>query len=78
MAVDYSVETIKYLEKLFSRQKVHRPLRRQRYDPGSELILEITGVLPATPAEVKLRVEKLGLSGKNIKYKSRKGTTLRP
>jgi len=58
MAVDYSVETIKYLEKLFSRQKVHRPLRRQRYDPGSELILEITGVLPATPAEVKLRVEK--------------------
>ena len=58
MAVDYSIETIRYLEKLFYHQKVYRPLRIQRYDPGSELTLNITGVLPAALAEVKLRVEK--------------------
>ncbi|MFQ5721190.1 MAG: hypothetical protein ACE5GI_01690 [Candidatus Aminicenantales bacterium] len=58
MAVNYSVEIIRYLEKLFYSQKIHRPLRIQRYDPGSELTFNITGVLPAVPAEVKLRVEK--------------------
>jgi len=57
MAVEYSVDTIRRLEKTFFLQKVSRPLRIQRYDPGTELEYVIKGINPAIQAQVKLMVE---------------------
>lgn len=58
MTVNYSSRTIRLLEDIFHRQKVIRPLRIQRYDPGSELAYKITGVVPARLAQVRLKVER--------------------
>lgn len=57
MAVEYSVDTIRRLEKTFFLQKVSRPLRIQRYDPGTELEYVIKGINPAIQAQVKLMVK---------------------
>jgi len=55
---DYSVETVGKLAEMFSRARIHRPMRVSRYDPGAELTYEITGVVPARPAVARLVVEK--------------------
>ncbi|MFP4081727.1 MAG: hypothetical protein ACLFVG_03105 [Candidatus Aminicenantes bacterium] len=58
MAVDYSVPALRSLEEFFYGQKIIRPLRIRRYDPGAELSYQIKGVFPAKTGKVKLEVEK--------------------
>lgn len=57
MAEDCSVQTIRDLEDLFYLQKILRPIRLCRYEPGTELFYDIKGVVPATSGRVKLVVE---------------------
>ena len=58
MAEDYSVQTIRALEALFFQQKILRPIRLHRYEPGTELFYDIKGVAPSRQGRVKLIVEK--------------------
>lgn len=58
MAVEYSVQIIRELEEFFFRQKIIRPLRVQRYDPGKELVYDVQGLAPARKGQVRLKVEK--------------------
>jgi hypothetical protein len=57
MGIEYSVQTCRQLEEVFRSQKILRPFRIQRYDPGTELIYEIKGIVPARIGRVKLEVE---------------------
>ena len=58
MAVPTSAETIRQLERVFSEQKLHRPFRIKRYEPGTELRYELRGVVPDGRAAVRLEVER--------------------
>ena len=55
---DYSTEVIHQLEKRFAEQKVFRPLRIQRFDPGAVRTYDITGVAPVVHGRVTLQIEK--------------------
>jgi len=55
--VAYSVETCRALARAFDQAQVLRPMRIGRYDPGTELALEVTGVAPRRRARVRLRLE---------------------
>jgi hypothetical protein len=57
MGIEYSVQTCRQLEEVFASQKILRPFRIQRYDPGTELSYEIKSVVPARIGRVKLGVE---------------------
>jgi GNAT superfamily N-acetyltransferase len=57
MGIEYSVQTCRQLEEIFRSQKIIRPFRIQRYDPGTELSYEIKGIVPARIGRVKLEVE---------------------
>ncbi len=68
----YSIETIHNLESIFSLQNLHRPIRIQRYDPGTELTYAIQGVFPALKGKATLRIEKFvggGFAGQVYKVK---------
>ncbi|HUU59641.1 MAG TPA: hypothetical protein VMZ50_08860 [Phycisphaerae bacterium] len=56
MAVEYSVETCRRLEDAFRRAELLRPMRVDRYDAGTELVYDVTGVAPAARARVRLEV----------------------
>jgi len=58
MIAEYSVQTCRRLERMFRQADVCRPMRIARYDPGTELTYEVTGVAPANKATVRLAVEK--------------------
>ncbi len=58
MGTDYSVETIQKLEDIFTLQKLSRPLRIKRYEPGKELFYTVKGVVPAKSGSAKIRIEK--------------------
>ncbi len=58
MKAEYSVKTCKKLEEVFQSQKIFRPFRVQRYDPGTELTYEVKGVIPSGTARLTLEVEK--------------------
>jgi len=73
MEYSYSVETCRELEEVFRRKNILRPLRIQRYDPGTELSYEIKGVVPAIGARLNLEVEKFvggGYAGQVYKVKA--------
>ncbi|MFC2158197.1 hypothetical protein ACFLT9_10205 [Acidobacteriota bacterium] len=55
---DYSTEVIHQLEQRFAEQEIFRPLRIQRFDPGTVRTYDITGVVPAVHGRVTLRIEK--------------------
>lgn len=70
--MDYSVKTCLKLEEAFRAQKILRPLRIQRYEPGTELTYDIRGVVPSRLARVKLEVEQFvggGFAGQVYKVK---------
>ncbi len=72
MEYSYSAETCRELEESFRRKNILRPLRIQRYDPGTELDYMIKGVAPAIEARLKLKVEKFvggGYAGQVYKVK---------
>jgi hypothetical protein len=57
---------------LFKNQKLFRPLRIKRYDPGQELSYNIKGVFPTKPGRVKLKIEKFvggGFAGQVYKVR---------
>ena len=58
MTADYSVKTCQRLADAFADQRLYRPQRFDRYDAGAELSLEVMGVMPAVPGQVRLRVER--------------------
>ncbi len=72
MKPEYSVKTCQELEKIFRTQRILRPLRIQRYDPGTELSYEVTGVMPAGKGRLRLEVEEFvggGFAGQVYKVK---------
>ena len=54
----YSLLTLNRLKAAFSEQKLSRPLKWRRFDPGDELSYNITGVLPARSGRVHLKIER--------------------
>jgi len=58
MANEYSVDTCVALAERFRQAGVHRPMHIGRYQEGDELAYEVTGVVPARLASVRLEVEK--------------------
>jgi len=58
MGAEYSVEVCRELAGLFESAGVARPMRVERYDAGTELTYDVTGVRPAAPARVRLEVER--------------------
>ena len=72
MKPEYSVKTCQELEEIFRNQKILRPLRVQRYDPGTELTYEVKGVAPAGTGRLKFEVEEFvggGFAGQVYKVK---------
>jgi len=72
MKLEYSVKTCQELEEIFRNQKTLRPLRVQRYDPGTELNYEVKGVMPAGVGRLRLEVEEFvggGFAGQVYKVK---------
>ncbi len=57
MAAEYCVEVCKQLEKKFHDARLHRPMRIARYEPGDELVYDVTGVGQAATARVHLTIE---------------------
>ncbi|HOF19050.1 MAG TPA: hypothetical protein PK082_09075, partial [Phycisphaerae bacterium] len=58
MSRDYSPDTCRTLVEKFRQAGIHRRLRVDRYEAGDELVYEATGVVPALPVRVKLRIDK--------------------
>ena len=58
MAVEYSVEVCKTLEKKFGDAQLHRPMRVRRYDVGDRLVRDIVGVTRSDSGRVRLAIEK--------------------
>jgi hypothetical protein len=56
--VHYSIETANELGASFDALDLDRPRRIDRYEPGSELTYEITGVATGATGQMKLRIEK--------------------
>jgi len=58
MTTEYSVEVCNKLEEKFRAARLHRPMRVARYDAGTELVYNVTGIERADKARVKLAIEK--------------------
>jgi len=58
MTTEYSVDVIRELEETFRAAALHRPMRVERYEPGTELVYDVTGVARPNRARVHLVVEK--------------------
>ena len=58
MAIEYSVNTIRELEKEFQAMALYRPMHVERYEVGTELIYGVKGVATSNETNVRLRVEK--------------------
>ncbi len=74
MKTDYSVKTCLRLNDVFKNQKILRPQRIQRYEPGTEITFRIKGIVPPNTARLKLEVEKFvggGFAGQVYKIKVR-------
>ena len=72
MSAEYSVEVINELEKAFQAAALHRPMRVERYEAGTELIYHVTGVAQANEAPVHLVVDKFiggGFAGQVYRVK---------
>ena len=72
MKSEYSVKTCQELEETFRNRKIRRPLRVQRYDPGTELNYDVRGVIPGGKGRLRLEVEEFvggGFAGQVYKVK---------
>ena len=72
MAREYSVETYRELEQEFQKAALHRPRRIKRYEAGTELEYEVTGVADANRAVVRLVIDKFvggGFAGQVYRVK---------
>ena len=72
MAAEYSVEVCRILEEKFRSAELHRPMRVQRYDAGTELVYDVKAVEGTGAGRVHLVVEKFvggGFAGQVYKVK---------
>jgi hypothetical protein len=72
MDIDYSVEVYRQLEKEFQSTALHRPMCVERYEAGTVLTYDITGVAQANWAKVRLEVDKFvggGFAGQVYRVK---------
>jgi hypothetical protein len=72
MTVEYSVEVCKELEKKCYLAGLHRPIQIARYDIGTELVYDVTGITKSNSAKVRLVVEEFiggGFAGQVYKVK---------
>ncbi len=72
MAMEYSVKVIEELEKAFQAAALHRPMRVDRYEAGTELVYDVTGVAQANKGRLRLVVEKFvggGFAGQVYRVK---------
>ena len=72
MVTDDPVDTYRALEKQFQRADLHRPMHMERYEAGTELEYDITGVTRALEARVRLWVDKFvggGFAGQVYRVK---------
>ena len=53
---DYSAAAVPALEKAFEEQRLHRPMRLKRYEPGTALEYELRGIVPDGRARVRLEI----------------------
>lgn len=58
MAIAYSGEIYRELEEEFRRAAIHRPMKIGRYEAGTELVYDVTGVNGSDKGLVRLVVEK--------------------
>jgi hypothetical protein len=73
MGIEYSIKVCQILGQIFRSQKIFRPQRIKRYDPGAEISYEIKGVAPARTGRLKLVIEKFvggGYAGQVYKVKA--------
>ncbi len=72
MTEDYSIETCKNLEQRFYDANLRRPMRISRYDAGTELTYDVSGVAGSGRANVSLHIEKFvggGFAGQVYKIR---------
>lgn len=72
MAERYSPEVCDKLQQMFHSLALHRPMRVSRYEPGTELTCDLTGVETAAHARARLLIEKFvggGFAGQVYKVK---------
>ncbi len=68
----YSPETISQLAEKYRQTDLARPMRVVRYEPGTELRYDITGVAVANPARMRVRIERFvggGFAGQVYRVK---------
>jgi hypothetical protein len=58
MANDYSIDTVRQLEKTFADCQLKRPMRVARYEDGTQLSYSLEFIEPSQPAQVRLQVER--------------------
>lgn len=72
MTMEYSVEIIKELEQEFQAAALHRPMRVERYEAGTELVYDVTEVAQPNRGRLRLVVEKFvggGFAGQVYRVK---------
>ena len=72
MEYDYSVNTIHELEKAFQKNGLLRPMRIERYEPGTEWAFEVTGVADGEKGSVRLAIDRFvggGFAGQVYRVK---------
>ena len=75
MAEKYSVEVCRTLQQKVRDAELHRPVRIERYDPGTELVIDVDSVSAdhlQDSAKVRLVVEKFvggGFAGQVYKVR---------
>ena len=58
MATTYSPELVKELSEQFHSAQIDRPLRIGRYEAGTELTYDVTGVAAANTGQIRVKVER--------------------
>lgn len=72
MAQNYSLNTIENLTQRFSQAQLHRPMRVNHYDPGTELAFEVTSIESSDIIRLSFLIEKFvggGYAGQVYKIK---------
>ncbi|MBW2193129.1 MAG: hypothetical protein JRF27_04995, partial [Deltaproteobacteria bacterium] len=72
MTEEYSTEVCKALENRFRDAELHRPMRVKQYDPGQELVYDVSAVPGTKTGRVRLKVEKFvggGFAGQVYRVK---------
>ena len=57
MPQGYSTQVCRELEKRFQKLSLHRPMRVKRYEPDTELKLEVKRVEDCAPAVVRIVIK---------------------